>query len=483
MTHGEARGRVRFILTFLCAWAFLLAAGCGDENPATSPDDAAAAASTQPPSDRVDIPPTVRRNLGITFAQVDVRDVARTIRVPGSFELSPEARREYRTMASGRVELHAAQYAEVNTGQTLFLLNSPQWRELQQQLNETDLQIQKTQASAGAMGPLLAAHEKHHAELEQVVEIWTHRVQQLEASRATGVITDEEFARARVTLASARADLAEVMEKEADLRLRESQIAAELHAHRERFELLLANASSLLSIPVAELSQPALDSTPQHPRWREIRLIKIRAESPGVVESLGVTNGAWVNEGSLVLTTVQPDHLRFRAMGLQADLPSLAGGPAASIAPARSPGLAIGDSVAASLQIGLDAHPDNRTITLIAKPTETREWMRPGVSAFLEVAVESSRGKVLAIPRSAIVKDGITHIFFRRDPQNPNHAIRVEADMGPDDGRWVVIHSGLTRGDEVVLDGAYELKLATAQGGTSQKGGHFHADGTFHGEH
>jgi hypothetical protein len=139
--------------------------------------------------------------------------------------------------------------------------------------------------------------------------------------------------------------------------------------------------------------------------------------------------------------------------------------------------------VPADLQVGLDAHPDNRTITLIARPAELRPWMRPGVSAFLEVVSESSGGKALAIPRSAIVKDGITHVFFRRDPNNPNQAIRVEADMGVDDGRWVVIHSGLMRGDEVVLDGAYELKLATAQSGTIQKGGHFHADGTFHEDH
>ena len=53
--------------------------------------------------------------------------------------------------------------------------------------------------------------------------------------------------------------------------------------------------------------------------------------------------------------------------------------------------------------------------------------MRQGVSAFLEIVAESSGGKSLAIPRSAIVKDGITHVFFRRDPKDANKAIRVEA--------------------------------------------------------
>ena len=104
------------------------------------------------------------------------------------------------------------------------------------------------------------------------------------------------------------------------------------------------------------------------------------------------------------------------------------------------------------------------------------------MSAFLEIVVEASDGPGLAIPQSAVVRDGITPIFFRRDPNDPNVAIRVEGDLGVSDGRWVVVHSGLRLGDEVVVDGAYELKLATARSGTQQRGGHVHPDGTFHAE-
>ncbi|MGE3181402.1 MAG: efflux RND transporter periplasmic adaptor subunit [Phycisphaerae bacterium] len=456
-------------------------AGCGNDS--RTIQDSETADGPAPATNRIDIPPTVRSNLGITFATVEVRDVARTIRVPGNFELAPEARREYRTMVDGRIELHVTQYAAVEPGQLLFTLDSPDWRALQQQINETNLKLEQAQASATAMGPLLAAHERHHDELQQAVDIWQTRVNQLEASRASGVVTDADVTQARGSLATSRANLAEVLETEAELKLRQAQLAAELNAQRERLELLLANAAALLSLPVDTLLEVDSDSPQQHPRWREIRKIEIRAASPGVVESLSVTNGAWVNESSLALTTVQPDQLRFRAMGLQADLPQLASGATAHITPPRTPDLDVGDSVAAELIVGLDAHPDNRTITLIARPNELRPWMRSGVSAFLEVVAEGSDGAALAIPRSAIVKDGITHVYFRRDPKNPNQAIRMEADMGVDDGRWVVIHSGLIRGDEVVLDGAYELKLATAQSGTSQKGGHFHADGSFHDEH
>ena len=122
-------------------------------------------------------------------------------------------------------------------------------------------------------------------------------------------------------------------------------------------------------------------------------------------------------------------------------------------------------------------------MTLLATPEELAPWIRPGVSAFLEIVVESTEAPALAIPRSAIVQDGLTHVFFRRDPRDPNKAIRVEADMGVSDGRWVVLHSGVMRGDEVVLAGVYELKLATEQRDATAQGGHVHADGSSHDDH
>ena len=73
--------------------------------------------------------------------------------------------------------------------------------------------------------------------------------------------------------------------------------------------------------------------------------------------------------------------------------------------------------------------------------------------------------------------DGTSVVFVSDRDGNENLWI-----MGVDDGRWIAINSGLSLQDEVVLDGVYELKLASQQSGATQKGGHFHADGTFHGE-
>lgn len=218
------------------------------------------------------------------------------------------------------------------------------------------------------------------------------------------------------------------------------------------------------------------------PFYQTVDSIEVRAAEPGFVESLSVTNGAFVEGAALIMTTVDPKKVRFRALGLQADLAQFDDAGKVRIVPPQGNGRDINDSVEADMKVGLTADPNQRTVTLFAKPTELRSWCRPGVSAFLEVASDSTGGIVLAIPRSSVVKDGITHVFFKRDPADANKAIRVEADLGVDDGRWVEVKSEVGPSDEVVLDGVYELKLATSQSGTAQKGGHFHADGTYHAE-
>jgi multidrug efflux pump subunit AcrA (membrane-fusion protein) len=129
------------------------------------------------------------------------------------------------------------------------------------------------------------------------------------------------------------------------------------------------------------------------------------------------------------------------------------------------------------LVLGVTANADERSFEVFVTPDSRASWARPGVSAYLEVAVAGGSTE-LAIPLSAVARDGLRSVVFRRDPKNADKVIRIDADLGIDDGRWVVIKSGVMEGDEVVLDGVYQLMLATSS--TVAKGGHFHADGTFH---
>ena len=122
-----------------------------------------------------------------------------------------------------------------------------------------------------------------------------------------------------------------------------------------------------------------------------------------------------------------------------------------------------------------------RTTDVFFDLVESADWTRPQVVALAEVVVAGSdANEELAIPTRAIIQDGLERVFFRRDPKDPDQVVRTVADLGPNDGRWTAVLSGLAEGDEVVVDGVYPLKLATSA--RTVEAGHFHADGTWHAE-
>ncbi len=435
-------------------------------------------AGGQPVTNRIDIPATVRRNLGITFATVEARTVSQTLRVPGRFELPPDARREYRTMLAGRVDLLVRQYDEVDVGTPLYRLDSPPWREWQQKLAEAEAQILEAEKRFDMIGPLLEAHEQHHRSVEALVNILAARARRLQEGVAGGSISANELSQVQADVAEANTKLAEVREKEAELAVMRVETTAKQDAARSRFDLLLDSAATLLELPSEQLMKPDPRNGDNLPLWRTREHVEVNASAPGIVESIALTNGAWASETSLVLTTIQPDRLRFRARGLQSDLSRLRDGLSGRIEPPKGSGPVLDGSMEGTITVGLTADPDQRTIELFLTPMQLSDWARPGVAAHLEIVAEGNGSPELAIPLAATIRDGLQTIVFRRDPAAPDKVIRLEADLGVSDGRWVVMNSGVMEGDEVVLDGVYPLMLATS--GTIQKGGHFHADGTWH---
>ncbi|MCA9294538.1 MAG: hypothetical protein KDA20_12065 [Phycisphaerales bacterium] len=473
-------------------FCILIACGClgCDQHPdhtVVHDDHDPAMEQAAAPSNRIAIPPAVRQNLGITFVQVEARRVAQTLRVPGRFEYLPTAKREYRTMLPGRVELHVNQYEQVQAGTLLYRIDSPAWRQLQQQLTDADASIDRFQTRLESFGPLRQAHQNHERQLQRIIDVRRERITQLETVAEVGGGRIAELSEAQGALAIAESDLAEVLEKEAELEADEAEARSELIAARANRDFLLDSAATLVGEPVSALISE-IDAEPgAHPRWRTISTIAVHAAEAGVVESLGLTNGSWANEEVAVLTVVRPDQLRFRAVGLQSDLGRLTEGlPARIVAPAptRAVGsIDLADAMPGTLAIGLQGDPNERTVDLFVTPDALAPWARAGISAQLEIVTDATAAPVLAIPNAAVQRDGLTPVFFRRDPADPSSAIRIEADLGIDDGRWTVVHSGLRLGDEVVLDGAFQLMLASASNG-QQQGGHFHSDGTFHsGEH
>ena len=449
----------------------ILLLSCSNEAPETLVPETQTAHKVTP-TNRIAIPLAVRENLGVTFATVERRQLQDTLRAPGRFEYLPSARREYRTMLDGKIELLVDRFEHVERGTLLYRIDSPQWREIQQTISSHQATLQQLEAKIEMFYPLFLAHEQHEYSVKVKVEMWEERLQKLEAIQEAGGGSLREFTSARAAHSVALVELADLREKDAQLDASHAETITGLRAAKATLNFDLKSAASILNIPI-----------PDDPEWwKDISFIEVNANNAGVVERLHVTNGAWVDARENILTVVQPDRLRFHASGLQSDLGVLKNGLQVDIVPPTptSAGNAVElqTTMHGTLQLGLTGDANDRTIDLYVTPDSLAAWARPGVTAQLEIITDATGIPELSIPLSAVQQDGLTPILFRRAPNNPNEAIRIEADLGINDGRWVAVLSGLKDGDEVVLDGGFQLMLATS--GSIPKGGHFHSDGTFH---
>ena len=463
--------RLRFVLV-----VSLLAAACSKkQEPQPAPDEAPA------PTNRIAVPETVRKNLGIDFVKVERRRVAQTLRFSGHFELLMTARHELRTPVQGRVTLLVKPLQSVKAGDSIYRVDSPDWRQAQREIGEIATQIRVDEARLAAMQPLVAAHREHEQSLREAVSVLEARQKNVEETQSSVGGQARELSEARAQLAQVRADLAEAREKGASTDATLAEVQAQLIAGRDRFRLALEAAAAVTGTTVEQLLGDAPGATSKLPYWRVLSAIEVRASAGGVVDQLQVASGSWLETGQLVVTVSDLGQVRFRARGLQSDLPRLRSGLSAQAVPALSAS-AVEERVPGALVLGSDADPSQRTLDLFLEPASVPAWARPGVAGFLEIETAGTAEAVLAIPLAATLQDGLERVLFRRDPADPDKVIRLEADLGLDDGRWVEVKSGLRDSDEVVLAGAYELMLASS--GSAAKAGHFHSDGTFHaGEH
>ncbi len=439
---------------------FLMPLGCDKSKEDHSQCSKPALETTAEKSNRIDIPPAVRRNLGITFATVEKRPVAKTIRIPGQFELMPKARREYRVMLTGRIELAVDQYDKVKAGDTLFNIDSPDWWKIQEELVAAHNAMRRSHAE-------LSVAQAALEEAVKEVEFLSQRVKNLADANVRQVELEAELNSRQNTLPRLKAEL-----QAAELNLQAA------HTH---YEVLLVSASSITGIPRDELDKPAGEHHHQDglPKWSKINQLSVMAQASGIVDTIAITNSGWAETGDMVLDTLNPEKVRFHADALQTDINMFKDGQTAKIVPPPGGSIDLQDDIDGVLQVGYRAHSEQRTIPIFLVPAELPKWAKAGVTAYMDVFLDTSEMET-AIPEACVVRDGLHSVFFRRDPTDPDKVIRVEADLGISDGRWIVVHSGVKAGDEIVLAGVYPLLLVSFQKGDQPAAGHFHADGTFH---
>jgi len=398
----------------------------------------------------------VRDNLGIRFAPVVRRQVENTLRVPGAFEFRPEARREYRALLGGRIQLHTQVFEIVSPGDLLFTVDSVDWRRMQHEAVEAEGEIKMARAA-------LAVAEARKQEINSTLGVVEERLARLAGVQVRRADLEAE----RVQLKNS------VPRLDSEIAMARAALAEAEEHYRSRLNIL---ASVTGKSP--EILEKGND---REASWRDTPAVAVYASRGGVVESVAVNDGGWLDSGGLAMVIADPQAVWFHGEAPQADMARLLDGQRSRIVPPQGGSIAMDQEMTGLLRLGLTGHAADRSISVYVQPDEVLSWARPGVTAYLEV-VEASAPSTLSIPVSALVQDGLDTIFYLRDGTYPEIVRPVTAELGLRDSRWVELRSGVKEGDEVVVAGAYALKVA-GSASTLPEGYHVHADGSLHRDH
>jgi len=195
----------------------------------------------------------------------------------------------------------------------------------------------------------------------------------------------------------------------------------------------------------------------------------------GVIETLAVADGRWVEAGDALATVVDAGELRFRGRCPEDDLERI---PAKAdvrihVSPAgRDP---ITTTLVWPPRV---ADPVARTVLLEAIVDNSAHQLPRGLTVTASVLIGRSEMPEVLIPAAALTRDGLETIVFRLNPENPAQVIRTPVTVGARTKAWAEIISGVSAKDQVVVSGAQQLRMTGA--GKGGAGGHFHADGTYH---
>ncbi|MBA2661174.1 MAG: efflux RND transporter periplasmic adaptor subunit [Bradymonadaceae bacterium] len=186
----------------------------------------------------------------------------------------------------------------------------------------------------------------------------------------------------------------------------------------------------------------------------------------GVIEQVLAVPGQRLAEGQPVVIVADTSRLWLELQIPAARLPTLPAQPSVAFQIEGEPALR---QVAPDAWRTTAAHiePTSRTAAMIFEIDSADAALRPGMVATAYLSGQAG-DEVLAVPRSAIVNEaGLDIVYVQVSGEGfERRVVRT----GASDAEWIAITDGLTRGERVVTEGAYLVRLAAAAGGLPSHG-------------
>ena len=422
-------------------------------------------------TNRITLPPGAVNNLGITFAKATRGKVGSWLSVPGELYVPDTHRWKLRAPTGGRITKIAPQWKDVYEREVIAEILSPGLRHAQHDLHMAINRSENLKLEIKA-----AEVSLHQGSIQRKLALDLQGDTSKRFNELKKLSTDTTAFGAR-DLLSAQREFTEASIAAFDLglemtRLRETEREKKLLGQQAR--LKIDEATAALALVSGRTLEELLAPGAEGEAWKSIDLAEVRAPAAGTIVEVFASQGEKLDENQLVAIILDPSELRFRGWLPEGDLPLLKKDAAVRISfPGDLP--TVTTSLLGTRPV---AEKKTRRVSVEARVPNPGRKLPEGLSASARVLVSESANEEVLLPLSCIVSDGLEKVVFIRDREKTNVVIRTPVELGLSGGGFAEVISGLLAGDTVVDKGKHQLKQAGQ--GKAPKGGHFHADGTWH---
>lgn len=174
----------------------------------------------------------------------------------------------------------------------------------------------------------------------------------------------------------------------------------------------------------------------------------IKSPISGVITSRPVRIGEGVNKGSVIATVVSTESMYIEAFIDEADVAKVRTGESANITMDSYPGKVFKGEVYRISPVVLGGKQETRTFEIRVRLKDKGIQIKPGMSADIEIIVESIPD-VIAIPSQAIIeKNGKRYVYTIKDSK----AYLIPVEIGRFNWTLSEVLSGLKEGDRVIIN-------------------------------
>jgi len=196
--------------------------------------------------------------------------------------------------------------------------------------------------------------------------------------------------------------------------------------------------------------------------------VTLKAPISGRVVNNNAVLGAVVDSATEIMTIIDLTDLWIDAEIFEKDLSKVKLNQEVSISVPAYPGETFSGKIH---YIGDIVNPETRTITVRTKVENRNFKLKPGMFADIKISLNRKESAVI-VPKQAVLDDGEIKILFVRDTTEPDHYICRVVEVGVEYNGDIEILSGLAPGEQVVIEGNYQLKSRLHE--DTLKGAHLH---------